>query len=361
MYCFVSSAFFAYLASRSKNKGVIILCYAISILIPGIMGGLRHYTVGTDSSGYGIAISRHAMASNSFSEFGYTGVEPGCRLFFYYGVKIWGDYTGAFMLFELFTLTCIYIGAYRHKHLAPLSFIILVFLLLYYNRTYNEIRQCTAAAIIFMGMTDLERKRYLRFAIHIIFATCFHYSAAVTLPLFIGIHAITTSKLYQRNNTFKLAFLYGTIVFLLLARPTIRAALSTLPFLAKYTVYFEEKFNNINVLTIEYFGELIMLLCYGIRGRKIIDNALGENNYSFYEFSIIFYLAFNFGVQFMDRVLFYSEFANILFVSALPGFVKEKSLKVLVAIAILITALVYWYRMFVYIPTYYTYPYRSIL
>ena len=360
MYCFLSTAFFAYLASRSKNKGVIILCSAICILIPALMGGFRRYNIGTDSGGYGIGISRHAMESRSFSEFGYTGVEPGCRILFYYGVKMWGDYTGAFLLFQLLTMTCIYIGAYRHRKLTSLAFIMLIFMLHFYNRTFNEIRQGTAAAIIFMGISYLESKHYLKFALHIAAATCFHYSAVVTFPLLLGVHAITTSRIYQKNRTFKLAFLYGVIVFLFLTRPALMSIITRIPFLTKYVYLFDPKYDNINVLTIEYLGELIMFLCYGTIGRKILDGVLGEGNYNFYEFSIIFYLAFNFGVQFFDRMLFYNEWMNIFLVSTLPRFVKDKNLKILVTMAVIITSFVYWYRMFVYISVFATYPYKSI-
>ena len=121
--CFVSSAFFAYLASRSKDKGVIFLCSAICILIPSIIGGLRHYTVGADSMGYGIRLSTQALRYPNFLDyFADVSTEPGCAFLFYWGSVIFGNYSGAFFLFELITMTCFYIGAYKHRKIISLPF-----------------------------------------------------------------------------------------------------------------------------------------------------------------------------------------------------------------------------------------------
>ncbi|MBR0249467.1 MAG: EpsG family protein [Synergistaceae bacterium] len=363
---FMSSIFFAWLAERSKDKCIIILCSVISILIPSLLGGLRHYTVGADSAGYGIAISNLAMKTSSFLGFlENSNVEPGCRVIFYYGTRLFDSYSGAFFFFELITMTCFYIGAYRHKKIVPLTLTMLVFYFILYCRTYNEIRQSIAAAIIFMGLNYLESKKYLKFLLHVVVGITFHYSALITVFLFLCFHAITASKIYSENNIFKFISVFGTIILLLFAFQIMNVIVSGISFMNKYAGYLDRINLGYNAvrkpLIVLYFGELLMFIFYHKGAIKVLTGSNGELNVNFYEFSIIFCLSYLIGVAFFDRLIFYTDFANILVIAALPFFVKEKNLRFLVFFAVLITVFVFWYYKFLYLNTFGVWPYRSIL
>ena len=360
VYVFLASIFFAYFADHSKDKAVIVMFSLISILIPAIFGGLRHYTIGIDSSGYGISISRAAMGYSSFLDFlPRSSVEPGCALLFYYGVKMWGDYTGAFFLFQLITMTCIYIGAYKHRKLTPPPITLLVFFLMFYNRMFNEIRQGIAASIIFMGLDTLENKQYSKFIIYIAAATLFHYSAAANIPLFLGMLILTTSETYLKNGSSRFIIILSTIAFMMFARPAMSLVVNNIPFLAKYNFYIIDSRNDgATPMVIYYLGELLMFMFYGRHAKHIFRGMHGEDNASFYFFGTIFCMAFNLGVQFFQRLLFYWDFAHVLILAALPSFVKEKNLRVMVFIVTLVVVFSLWWRCFIFRGYFWTYPFK---
>lgn len=365
---FMASVFFAWLAERSKNKSIIILCSVISILIPSILGGLRHYTVGVDSAGYGITISNMAMSSSSFLDFyNVNRIEPGCIILFYCGVKFCGTYSGAFFLFEFITMACFYIGAYKHRKFVPLSLVMFVFFCILYLRTYNEIRQSIAASIIFMGLNYLESKEYIKFSLYIAVAMMFHYSAGITIFMFLGFHLITTAEVYKKSIYLRLLLLLGTIVFLLFAFPIMNVVITYLGVMDKYSVYLNSDQITLGynvsrrALIVLYFGELLMFIFYNKGAVRFFNSLNGEQNSYFYEFSIIFCLSYLTWIAFFDRILFYTDFANILVVSSLPFFVKEKNLRFLVFFTVLIIVLIFWYYKFLFKNTFMVWPYRSIL
>ena len=361
--CALSSIYFSYFASRSKDKGAIVLLSAISILIPTIIGGFRHYTVGTDSAGYGIALSEAAINSSSFMDyFNKVPAEPGCKIIFYFA-NIFGSYSGAFFMFELITMTCFYIGAYRHRKHIPLPFTMLVFYFVLYLRTYNEIRQSIAAAIIFMGLIYMEKRQYFRFSIHIMVATLFHYSALIAFPLLMGAHFITTSELYERNALLRIAFLCGTVIVLSSAIAIMGIVTSSIGMLARYGNYLNRiKMGYLSErMKLLYVGEIVMFILYRGRAKHVFKGDGDIANLNFYEFNAVFCAAYIIAVHFFDRILFYSDYVHMLGIASLPILVKEKNLRVIVAFATMLVLLVFFVRTFIIRPTFYVWPYKSVL
>ena len=66
---FVFSTFFAYMASRAKNRGGVIFFSVICILLPSIIGGLRRVGVGVDTVVYALPHYSAAVRAVSFMDF----------------------------------------------------------------------------------------------------------------------------------------------------------------------------------------------------------------------------------------------------------------------------------------------------
>ena len=364
--CALSSIYFSYYAARSKNKGNILIFSAIAILIPAFVGGFRHYTIGTDSAGYGIALSRAALKSSSFLEYFNNPAirtEAGCKIIFY-AANIFGSYSAAFFIFELLTMTFFYIGAYRHRKYIPLPFTMLVFYFVLYLRTYNEIRQSLAAAIIFMGAIHMEKREYLKFSMYIIVATFFHYSALIAFPLLMGAHCITTSKLYDKNAMMRIVFLCGTVIVLSSAMAIMGLATSSISTMAKYQFYMArtKEYNVVSGSTrFLYLGEIIMFLLYRKKAQHVFKGDNNIANINFYEFNAVFCAAYVLTVNFFDRILFYSDFVHILGIASFPVLVRDKNLRVIVVFATMFVLLVFFVRTFIIRPTFYVWPYKSVL
>ena len=329
------------------------------------MGGFRHYTVGTDSAGYGIQISSFAFAAKNFAEFyARVRIEPGCKVLFYYGSVLYGSYTGAFLAFEFITVTCVYIGAYRHRKQIPLAMTMLVFFFVMYLRTYNEIRQSIAAAILFMGLDVLENRHYFRYLIYIAAAALFHSSALITLIFFLFFHMVTTSRIYIKRVYVKVLFVYLVVMGLFQTFNIMGYVARFVPMMARYGSYVRliHRYNATGRHLIPlYLGELIIFFLYRKRASGCFMNKNGISSINFYEFGAVFYIAYMVAINFFDRVLFYNDFANMLVLGAMPVFVRDKYLRALLFMAVILTVGVFWYYTFLVSPTFQTWPYRSVL
>ena len=365
--CFLGSAFFAYLAQRSKNTGIIFLCSVISILIPSILGGLRGYYIGTDIRIYASPLAIQASKAASFADLMQNQrIEVGFAFIAYSVMQTLGHLNWTLFFYQFVTVSCIYIGLYRHRKIIHPAFGMLVFFFMYYNLTYNEMRQCMACAVVFMGANTLEEKKYFSFLMYIIVATLFHFSAVVAIPLILGLHLIVTSKSFIEKMHYRMIITYGIIIMILLARPLMFAVASSIPFLARYTRYMSSasKYSEHTMtkrLALILIGQVIMFLFFNRGAKKLFAKDRGEYNSDFYKLNIIFILTFQIAVHFFDRVLHYSEFMGIISLAVLPNFVQEKHLKVMVAMSVLAATSFYWWYLYIHLGYHATWPYRSIL
>ena len=380
IYCFLSSTFFAYLASRSKNKGVIILCSAISILILSILGGLRHPDLAIDVHVYAYPDFNKALHSLHFLDFlreqnSTIFSELGYKYLCYLSSRISDHPNVSLFMYQLVTVTGFYIGAYRHRKTISLPMMIFMFSFMLYVQTYMLMRQTMACAVIFMGLNHLEEKRYLRFLMYGLFACLFHNSAILFAVYFIFVHMLMTSDLIIKNSMYKISIYMAAILGMCMARPIIMSIVYSAPNLAKYRGYFENA-SGLRYLTTETTNsskltalvQIFAFFLYGKAANKVFVPE-GGGGTNFFLFNILFAFAYkNFVGIVGARLMLYIEYANIIALAALPKFVKEKHLKLVVLALVVAYAFLYYYRSVVHYSSlestgYYhrAYPYRSIL
>ena len=354
MYVFFGSTFFAYLAYRSKDKALVIIFSAISILIPALLGGFRDEMIGIDSQVYGVRLSREALGSESFFDFFMkTKTEPGCKVLFYCGAKLLGNYTGAFILLQLVTMTFFYIGAYKLRKFAPSPITFFVFFITFYTFTLTGMRQSLALSVTFMGLDTLLNGKYFKFTLYTATAMLFHYSAVANIPFLLGMHMLSTSETYQKNNSTKLIIIGGMVISIMVLIPLMAMVASRVSFLMKYAGYLVDVNNSgrANVATDKsvafdflYVGEFIMLILFGRHASHILRGSHGENNASFCFLGTVFCLMFDIVVPFMHRAIMYWDVIHVMILAALPGFVKEKYLRLMVLLVVTALLLAYWWR-----------------
>ena len=369
--CFLSSAFFAYLADRAKNKDMIILYSVISILIPSILGGLRAYGVGWDTETYGRSHCNQALMALSFEEFTSTnGADLGYNFLCYFIMKTLGHENWYYFFFILIPVTCIYIGAWRHRDKIWMPLTILVFYFMFYNRYLSAIRQSVALGIVFMNFDKLEKKEYLKFSFWVCIASLFHRSAFMVYGVGLGLYLIVTSEAMRKSMTFRLFVMASMAVSLMFARILIFNVISIIPILAtRYSSVFnsESFFFSVEThypVTLTMIATIIMMTLYRNGATKALSGPLeNRNNIEFYKFNIIFCVIFQIFVKFyLSRVLMYSELLNVYAVAAIPSFIKEKYLKYATIACVVLFAMAIWYvRCMSRGGNSGTYPYRSIV
>lgn len=365
--CFLASTLMAYLASRSKNRGVIILCSAVSILIPCILGGLRDYGVGTDTRIYAEEDCQRALNAPDFSSFlAARRQELGYSALCYAIMKTLGHTNWCYFAYQVITLSCVYAGLYKQRRRISFPFALLVWFFIYYSVTYNIMRQYMAASIIFVGFDKLEDRHYFKFMLHIGVAFLFHKSALLALPFVMGMYIVTTSEAVRKNAWLRILVFYGSAAGLFLARPLILSVVNMIPVLSKYTYYFNSHYIETKVTVIiaaMMVGEFVMMTLYGRKASQVFaDGGQHRNNAEFFRFNILFCAVYQIAVRFMTgRILLYSELVNMTALAALPCLVREKHLKFMVYSAVLSVAVFYWLWVFVRGGNSGVWPYRLIL
>ncbi len=363
IYVFILTTFFTYLASRTKNKGLLFLYSAISILIPSIVGGLRAYGVGGDTTLYGRNDFLAVLKARDMYRFVFRNPEIGYNLLIYAISRVVDSENWAYFAYQIITITCIYIGAYKHKDKISMTLIMFVWMILNYCESYNAMRQTIACSIIFMNMDKLENKQYWKFALTIIAATTFHTSALVAFVLLLGMHIVTTSEALERNMWLKFIVMYGSLLSFFALIPIIIMLVNSLEVLSKYRAYLHGmgylRAHRSSMML--FLGQIVMIFLYHKRASRIFTNN-GVKNLEFYTYSILFCAAFMLAVSSIaHRVLRYPQHAQILVLAALPKFIKEKHLRFLVTIAVSSAVVFYlWYTTVVWGNSD-VLPYRSIL
>ena len=285
IFCYLASLFFAYLAQRSRNKGTIILLSVISIMIPCILGGLRARTIGTDTRGYAYPNALKALHVQNFWNYfdSLPDKEPGYKLLCWVIMKIFGHPNYTLFSYQLITVSCIYIGAYRFRKIAYVPFTMLIFYLVYYQQSYNTMRQIIAASIVFAGLRDVIDRRYLRFMLYLIIAATFHYSALVCAVSAAFMHYALDSEFLAKHSTLKSAIALSIIGSVIFFKPLASFAFSYLPFMSeKYSIFLDiTAEENARKYMIGIFSGPIIMFCLYARGaRRLYTHALNANRNS---------------------------------------------------------------------------------
>ena len=363
VYVFAISMFFCWLSSRSKDKAIIFICSAISILIPSILGGLRAEGIGFDTKVYGYQLARLAESSATFqdmlSKIDTQTIEPGFMFICYYSVKILGHQNASFFAYQLITLSCVYIGAYRHRKIVPYPLIFFIFLIHGYAGTLSQMRQCMAASIMFLGLWDLENRRYFKFLFYVIFASLFHRSSLAAIPMFIMLHWIVTSNNIRNKNKFFMIF--AVIIFTGLIRSVASFIVNSLPFFVKYRSFVTTVLTKIwsRGEIIFSFGVPILFTMYQRGSDRVFSGKL-NGDAEFFRVSSLFTPLWLYFLPAFHRLFIYYHYLSYIALASVPYLVKEKTLRMLIVVMFFSFLIIYWYQQVIFSGLEDIYPYRSI-
>lgn len=183
---FSISILFFKLADNVKKEQRIYID-AIAIILLCLLAGLRSETIGTDTAGYIQPMIKGAISSNSIKEFfdfswisGFTqksvmDYEIGYTLTVYFFSAIFRSVVVTQTVLELLVVVPIYC-ALRIKKDVPIWFGMIVFMFLFYNGTFNLVRQSIAMSFMLLAVTywmENEKKKCILF---LICAVLFHTS-----------------------------------------------------------------------------------------------------------------------------------------------------------------------------------------
>lgn len=172
------SALSIYNKNPKTRKVYKILC----ILIPAIVAGIR-YDVGTDyllyERGY------HAILENSQVRH-YVGFEPGYTFLNKLVGIFLGDFSFLMFFMSFFTIMYVYKALENEKDNIPLPLGMAIYMFLFYLTTLNLVRQSLAIALVLYAVTSLNKKSKIYCIFYILFASLFHTSSFIALPIILS-------------------------------------------------------------------------------------------------------------------------------------------------------------------------------
>ena len=154
----------------------------MAILVFAIIAGLRDSSIGRDVTVYVIPVfTRASRYSSVVQVLQQHNVDIGYEILAFISSRISDDFHFFNFLTSFITISCIYCFFKRNLNGKYIVLSMFVFFCLFYNNTFNVVRQWLAIGIVAVATTTLEEKKYLKYIIGCIFASMFHISGIVGL------------------------------------------------------------------------------------------------------------------------------------------------------------------------------------
>lgn len=210
--CFITSLLLFSIASKVKKQQKILII-AIALIIPCALAASRDDTIGTDVQVYLRPIYEAAEQSLDFGDYlgrswfhiykynKISDYEFGFVFVVYIVTKIFHTIASVKFVIEFLVLYPIYIAFKKYCDEVPTWMGMGTFYLLFYNQSFNLMRQYIAVAFLFLGiigyLKKADTKHYVLFQI---FSLLFHRSAMVGIPIFIIARYLKNSDMQYRSN-----------------------------------------------------------------------------------------------------------------------------------------------------------------
>lgn len=353
---------------KTKNKKLVIIAKIVAILFPAIIAGIR-YNVGTDYAGAYKPYFNEMFTGNH--TYRMRKIEIGYELLNRIIILFGGSFNILMFVCSLITMTFIYLGLqhYKDKINIPLAFFF--FMVIFYQKTFNLVRQMMSLAIIFYSFKFLDIKdrdnmdkkeyfkymviEYLKYFAFIILAALFQRMSLVMLVVPF-IREIYTNPKYKY---LKLAT-YIILLLLMFNFKTIGEIMAKFEKLEYYSYYFLQ--NGENNISIAYFIRILPAILPYFFIRKELEkdkqlNLLFSMNILGSILLLLGYLTSTYGER---LALFFTVFQIVLFPYYIRYFKKNK-IQFFASIALFVSVnMAIWYYDYIYKKRDETVPYKTI-
>ena len=343
-----------FMKTNRKSSKFSFLFLILAVLIPSILAGMRDLSVGTDVNVYVAKYYEFARHSNSiFTFFNSYKLDVGYGGVTYLISKI--SYNVHIFLFfiELLIVFPVFISAYKLKNKIPMNLFCLIYMLTFYNMSFNIVRQSLAISFIILSFTYFitnENKKSLFYAI---VAVLFHSTSIIFLIIPI-IYKYLNQKLKREKLIAILLVLvlipifYSKILLFMINNVGIISS--------RYSIYLEQlETSNFSAFQIGY--RIIIFLILILHSKELKND--NNNFYIAMSFAnIIFYLLNNV-VLYAGRISFYfSAVANLFGLGIIYYNIKAPKKRIMYFLIIVSILVSYWYIQYIILKSGDTYPFK---
>lgn len=346
---------------KTDNKLLIFVSKAVAILFPAIIAGIR-YDVGTDYKGVYEPLFEEILSGETLQrirtfEIGYILLN---RLVIWLG----GNFNVLMFLASLLTIIPIYIGLshYKKKICVPLAFFL--FMLLFYQKSFNLVRQMIAVAFVFLGFTYLDFKnddkkhiaiQCLKYFACVIVAGLFQRTSFVMLiiPFIREIYANPRLKVLSIAS-------YVVLLVVILNFKAIGEFLTQFDSFKYYANYF--KGIGKPDISIAYFIRVIpVIIPFFFVRKKITEDRQMNFLYSMTVIGCILLLLGYLTQTYGERISYYfSIFQIVMFPYYIRCLKDNKFLYIASIILIILFNMAMWFYDYIYMKRDETIPYKTI-
>lgn len=344
-----------------SNKKKAIVGSIIIVIILSIFGGFRDLTIGTDVLVYGANWFDVATGFSSFSSYvDYVQSSDVGYLFINYVVSRFTDDVHIFLtILQLICNGLVVATLYKYRNKVPFWLSLLVYLCIFYCRTFNILRQAVALSIVFYSIKFLDEKHPIKFVIAVLIASLFHFTAIISLII------LLFRKICQLNSRLQTLFVIVIVAITFIVVFFIKDIISILYSLGIvnlriYNYLYDFSTGSIDITVIETCFKLVMLLLILMQNRKIKDNL--ELNNLLVLCAIVDFVIYQIRsvIVYSDRLSFYFGYFMMLIFPQAAVSLKAKGRDKLVLNAVFVVFLLgFWYYKFVHSGSCEVYPYSS--
>lgn len=355
---FAFSVCFFYYATTLDSPKQCWFLIILAILPVAFVAGVRDDCIGTDVLVYGKDVFLDALAGSKYADFDLEWMirmEPGYLLLNFVVSRFTNDYHVFFALLMAVQMAFVMAALLRFKGKFSLWVPLLIYYLLYYNVSLNQMRQSLACAVVLYAFTFVIEKKIIPFLFFIALASSFHISAVVAVVLYPVYHYVVKRK----SILFIVLLLAAGVAIALLAQNFIDMVLSFVGLDDKYAHYFKDSMHGffITRFLIMLPIPIVYLYCW-----KWLKERGGVAYFIFFSLcvSVVATQARELIGNDAERMISYFSLFQIFAIPWLAEVLNGVKKKMMVAASLVYYAF-YWYYMFIYNAFHETYPYTSYI
>lgn len=194
MVLFFSGLVVSLLISVVAEKRNNVFLFILSTLLVGFLAALRGVNVGIDTPGY------YDIFSNLSIPWKISNMEPGFVFVAKQLMSFTFDPRVVVAFYSFFTVLFVLVRLWLFRKNGSYSFMLFVYVCLYFPLSLNIMRQFFALSIVFLATVFFDKRRYLPYLLFVALASLFHLSALFGVVIF-AIHFIISQKSVKTKHT----------------------------------------------------------------------------------------------------------------------------------------------------------------
>lgn len=191
---FILASIFFVKADRSNNDKAIRAYIICGVVILSLFACFRGPIVGWDTRDTVDLYFNRAKSYDSIKSiftYSYRFKEP-IYIFFSFLLQKITDSGRVFLFFmQLLTVGPVAVVAYKKRNTLSISVIMFVYMMLFYQRSFNIVRQSVATAFLFLGWVYLTDRKFVKATLIFVLTCMLHSSGIIGVALVLALYIFT--------------------------------------------------------------------------------------------------------------------------------------------------------------------------